>query len=129
MAAKLFNFFNLVLLISIYLASCTRPEQKNFFEDIVGDWNLVYADGGRLEPRTYPIGEEVWKFGEQKVEKINFKYNTQNEFSYSIVDTLGGLQLKIDNIFFANIELLNADSLKLHAEKFTGCGGTMRFVR
>jgi hypothetical protein len=102
---------------------------NNANHDIKGQWNLVLSSGGRALPTTYIKGTEIWSFENQKLTQSSFANNTVNVSNYSIVDTLGGNQLKLDDALFANIQVLTNDSLVLHAEKFIGCGGSYFFVR
>lgn len=128
-----FSYF-FALALAFILFSCSKQEEINMIVhyssgDITGKWNLVLSSGGRVLPVTYNKGTEIWSFENQKLTQSSFVHNTVNVSDYSIVDTLGGNQLKLDNILFASIQSLTNDSLVLYAEKFTGCGGAYFFVR
>jgi len=140
----LFNIYNnsfqvkishfLVLTLVVTLFSCSKQETtevvlNNFNGEITGKWNLVFSSGGRTLPKNYDIGDEIWSFENKKLTQSNFVHNDVFVYDYSIVDTLDGSQLKLDNFFFANIQLLTNDSLILYAEKFIGCGGSFTLVR
>lgn len=124
----------LVLSLVVTLFSCSKQEDMeltvhDFNGEITGKWNLVASSGGRVLPKSYNMGDEIWSFENEKLTQSNFVHHEVVVYDYSVVDTLDGSQLKLDNFFFANIQLLTNDSLILVAEKFIGCGGSYTFVR
>ena len=129
---KISHFIFFAVVVTLF--SCSKPEDldvvvNNSSGDITGKWNLVTSSGGRVLPKNHIKGEEVWNFENQKLTQSNFVHNVVTVNDYSIVDTLGGNQLKLGDFFFANIQLLTNDSLVLYAEQFIGCGGSYTFIR
>jgi hypothetical protein len=129
---KIYRFLVLSLVLTLF--SCSKQDDMelavhDFNGEISGKWYLVFSSGGRVLPKSYNIGDEIWNFENQKLTQSNFVHNEVVVYDYSVVDTLDGSQLKLDNFFFANIQLLTNDSLILIAEKFIGCGGSYTFVR